>query len=199
MCRLREVNTVFTLLTLCCYVFTYAQAAIGNNSQRSNNQYTTNFQQQQQQQSDTTSSTYSNNQNQFSHNNHVSSSSGIQQQQHPHQEPVTEKHVLDRFNHRFPDGSYEFRNELADGTARYERGYFLIFDKVKTLVVVGYYSYRQSDGSYLTVFYNADQNGNRQNQSITPQVYPNLPRSIEVPKFKETTDYATEGSNKFRT
>ncbi|SPP86533.1 larval cuticle protein LCP-14 [Drosophila guanche] len=89
--------------------------------------------------------------------------------------------LLDRFDNRYPDGSYEYRFELDDGTARYERGYFAMVDKVKTLMVVGYYSYRMSDGRYITVFYNADQFGYRQNQSITPQVYPNLPRSIEMP------------------
>ncbi|KAH8397980.1 hypothetical protein KR222_007800 [Zaprionus bogoriensis] len=95
--------------------------------------------------------------------------------------------LLDRFNHRYPDGSYEFRFELDDGTARYERGYFGYIDQVKTLMVVGYYSYRMPDGRYVTVFYNADQFGYRQNQSITPEIYPNLPRSIEVPLLKETT------------
>ncbi|BFG01202.1 uncharacterized protein DMAD_01015 [Drosophila madeirensis] len=89
--------------------------------------------------------------------------------------------LLDRFDNRYPDGSYEYRFELDDGTARYERGYFAMVDKVKTLMVVGYYSYRMPDGRYITVFYNADQFGYRQNQSITPQVYPNLPRSIEMP------------------
>ncbi|XP_037938752.1 endocuticle structural glycoprotein SgAbd-2 [Teleopsis dalmanni] len=97
----------------------------------------------------------------------------------------TENRIIDRFNHRYPDGSYEFRYEQSDGSARYERGYFLLIDNVKTLVVVGYYSYRQPDGRYLTVFYNADQNGYRQNQSITAQTYPNLPRSIEVPQTAE--------------
>lgn len=72
--------------------------------------------------------------------------------------------LLDRFNHRYPDGSYEFRFELDDGTARYERGYFAIINKVKTLMVVGYYSYRMPDNRYITVFYNADQFGYRQNQ-----------------------------------
>ncbi|XP_030378915.1 larval cuticle protein 16/17 [Scaptodrosophila lebanonensis] len=93
--------------------------------------------------------------------------------------------LLDRFNHRYPDGSYEYRFELDDGTARYERGYFALIDQVKTLMVVGYYSYRMPDGRYITVFYNADQFGYRQNQSITPQVYPNLPRSIDVPGHSE--------------
>ncbi|EDW75268.1 uncharacterized protein Dwil_GK20084 [Drosophila willistoni] len=93
----------------------------------------------------------------------------------------TKAHLLDRFNHRYPDGSYEYRFELDDGTARYERGYFALVNEVKTLMVVGYYSYRMTDGGYITVFYNADQFGYRQNQSITPQVYPNLPRSIDVP------------------
>ncbi|XP_068156404.1 LOW QUALITY PROTEIN: larval cuticle protein 1 [Drosophila tropicalis] len=93
----------------------------------------------------------------------------------------TKAQLLDRFNHRYPDGSYEYRFELDDGTARYERGYFALVNEVKTLMVVGYYSYRMTDGRYITVFYNADQFGYRQNQSITPQVYPNLPRSIDVP------------------
>ncbi|EDW07482.1 larval cuticle protein 16/17 [Drosophila mojavensis] len=96
--------------------------------------------------------------------------------------------LLDRFNHRYPDGSYEFRFELDDGTARYERGYFAIINEVKTLMVVGYYSYRMPDNRYITVFYNADQFGYRQNQSITPEVYPNLPRSIEVPMLKESNE-----------
>ncbi|XP_017136278.1 larval cuticle protein LCP-14 [Drosophila miranda] len=95
--------------------------------------------------------------------------------------------LLDRFDNRYPDGSYEYRFELDDGTARYERGYFAMIDKVKTLMVVGYYSYRMTDGRYITVFYNADQFGYRQNQSITPQVYPNLPRSIEVPMASSGT------------
>ncbi|EDW27516.1 GL20236 [Drosophila persimilis] len=95
--------------------------------------------------------------------------------------------LLDRFDNRYPDGSYEYRFELDDGTARYERGYFALIDKVKTLMVVGYYSYRMTDGRYITVFYNADQFGYRQNQSITPQVYPNLPRSIEVPMASSGT------------
>ncbi|XP_017062396.1 endocuticle structural glycoprotein SgAbd-9 [Drosophila ficusphila] len=93
--------------------------------------------------------------------------------------------LLDRFDNRYPDGSYEYRFELDDGTARYERGYFVKINEVKTLIVVGYYSYRMTDGRYITVFYNADQFGYRQNQSITPQVYPNLPRSIEVPLASE--------------
>ncbi|XP_070064690.1 endocuticle structural glycoprotein SgAbd-2 [Drosophila virilis] len=109
----------------------------------------------------------------------------LQQQQ---QEPEARgARLLDRFNHRYPDGSYEFRYELDDGTARYERGYFAFINEVKTLMVVGYYSYRMPDGRYITVFYNADQFGYRQNQSITPEVYPNLPRSIEVPALKEST------------
>ncbi|KAH8287507.1 hypothetical protein KR054_008949, partial [Drosophila jambulina] len=95
--------------------------------------------------------------------------------------------LLDRFDNRYPDGSYEYRFELDDGTARYERGYFAKINEVKTLMVVGYYSYRMSDGRFITVFYNADQFGYRQNQSITPQVYPNLPRSIEVPMAGETS------------
>lgn len=72
--------------------------------------------------------------------------------------------VLDNFDHRYPDGSYEFRYELADGQARYERGYFIKLNNHKSLVVVGYYSYRMPDGQYVTVFYNADQYGYRQNQ-----------------------------------
>lgn len=75
-----------------------------------------------------------------------------------------EARLLDHFNNRYQDGSYEFRFELDDGTARYERGYFGYFDEVKTLMVVGYYSYRMNDGRYITVFYNADQFGYRQNQ-----------------------------------
>ncbi|XP_017490586.1 PREDICTED: uncharacterized protein LOC108378793 [Rhagoletis zephyria] len=193
MCR-----TIFAFITFCCLALTCTQAAVNSNSPRPNNQYAASSQQ-----SDASASAYfTNNQNQYLHNNHIGSGTlqqqqqQQQQQQRPQPEPVTEKNVLDRFDHRFPDGSYEFRYELADGTARYERGYFLVYDKVKTLVVVGYYSYRQTDGRYITVFYNADQNGYRQNQSITPQVYPNLPRSIEVPQFKESVDYATERPNK---
>lgn len=72
--------------------------------------------------------------------------------------------VLDNFDHRYPDGSYEFRYELADGQARYERGYFIKVNKHKSLVVVGYYSYRMPDGKFITVFYNADRYGYRQNQ-----------------------------------
>ncbi|KAH8303315.1 hypothetical protein KR059_006928 [Drosophila kikkawai] len=94
--------------------------------------------------------------------------------------------LLDRFDNRYPDGSYEYRFELDDGTSRYERGYFGKINEIKTLMVVGYYSYRMTDGRFITVFYNADQFGYRQNQSITPQVYPNLPRSIEVPMAGET-------------
>ncbi|TMW47509.1 hypothetical protein DOY81_007414 [Sarcophaga bullata] len=93
--------------------------------------------------------------------------------------------VLDNFDHRYPDGSYEFRYELADGQARYERGYFIKVNKQKSLVVVGYYSYRMPDGKYVTVFYNADRHGYRQNQSITRDTLPDLPRSIEVPQFKD--------------
>jgi len=72
--------------------------------------------------------------------------------------------LLDRFDNRYPDGSYEYRFELDDGTARYERGYFVKINDVKTLMVVGYYAYRMTDGRYITVFYNADQFGYRQNQ-----------------------------------
>ncbi|KAH8368249.1 hypothetical protein KR084_008969 [Drosophila pseudotakahashii] len=96
--------------------------------------------------------------------------------------------LLDRFDNRYPDGSYEYRFELDDGTARYERGYFAKINGVKTLMVVGYYAYRMTDGRYITVFYNADQFGYRQNQSITPQEYPNLPRSIEVPMASTDSD-----------
>ncbi|XP_054729270.1 uncharacterized protein LOC129238255 [Anastrepha obliqua] len=188
MCRISGANKMFAIIVFCCLASAYTQAAITNNSPRPNNQYSG------YQPNDASASAYfTNNQNQYVHNNHIGS--GSQQQQ---QQDSAEKNVLDRFHHRFPDGSYEFRYELADGTARYERGYFLIYDKIKTLVVVGYYSYRQTDGRYITVFYNADQNGYRQNQSITPQVYPNLPRSIEVPQFKESVDYATESPNKGR-
>ncbi|EDV47191.1 larval cuticle protein 16/17 [Drosophila erecta] len=95
--------------------------------------------------------------------------------------------LLDRFDNRYPDGSYEYRFELDDGTARYERGYFAKINDVKTLMVVGYYAYRMTDGRYITVFYNADQFGYRQNQSITPQEYPNLPRSIEVPMVSKAS------------
>ncbi|XP_017086551.1 uncharacterized protein LOC108118388 [Drosophila eugracilis] len=103
-------------------------------------------------------------------------------------EKETERSVrlVDRFDNRYPDGSYEYRFELDDGTTRYERGYFAKINDVKTLMVVGYYAYRMTDGRYITVFYNADQFGYRQNQSITPQVYPDLPRSIELPMASET-------------
>ncbi|KAH8344732.1 hypothetical protein KR067_005374 [Drosophila pandora] len=103
--------------------------------------------------------------------------------------------LLDRFDNRYPDGSYEYRFELDDGTSRYERGYFVKVDDVKTLMVVGYYSYRMTDGRFITVFYNADQFGYRQNQSITPQVYPNLPRSIEVPMATEASSSQTSSSS----
>ncbi|KAM7349342.1 uncharacterized protein ACRADG_008338 [Cochliomyia hominivorax] len=93
--------------------------------------------------------------------------------------------VLDNFDHRYPDGSYEFRYELSDGQARYEKGYFVKINEKKSLVVVGYYSYRMPDGKYVTVFYNADRYGYRQNQAITRDVLPDLPRSIEVPVKKE--------------
>ncbi|XP_037726613.1 uncharacterized protein LOC119557786 [Drosophila subpulchrella] len=104
-------------------------------------------------------------------------------------EKGTERSVrlLDRFDNRYPDGSYEYRFELDDGTARYERGYFAKINNVRTLMVVGYYAYRMTDGRFITVFYNADQFGYRQNQSITPQEYPNLPRSIEVPMASESS------------
>ncbi|XP_075154525.1 uncharacterized protein LOC142228095 [Haematobia irritans] len=90
--------------------------------------------------------------------------------------------VVERFDHRYPDGSYEFRYEISDGTARYERGYFVKIDELKELVVVGYYSYRMPNGQYVTVFYNADRYGYRQNQALTREAYPNLPRSIEIPE-----------------
>lgn len=81
------------------------------------------------------------------------------------QEPAPKSaRLLDRFDNRYPDGSYEYRFELDDGTSRYERGYFVKIDDVKTLMVVGYYSYRMTDGRFITVFYNADQFGYRQNQ-----------------------------------
>ncbi|XP_073831885.1 cuticular protein 12A [Musca autumnalis] len=89
-------------------------------------------------------------------------------------------HVVEQFDHRHPDGSYEYRYELSDGTARYEKGYFLKIDKIKELVVVGYYSYRMPTGDYITVFYNADRYGYRQNHAITRTAYPDLPRTIEV-------------------
>lgn len=79
--------------------------------------------------------------------------------------------LLDRFDNRYPDGSYEYRFELDDGTARYERGYFAKINEVKTLMVVGYYSYRMTDGRFITVFYNADQFGYRQNQCEYIVVY----------------------------
>ncbi|XP_023295111.2 uncharacterized protein LOC111678107 [Lucilia cuprina] len=107
--------------------------------------------------------------------------------------------VLDNFDHRYPDGSYEFRYELADGQARYERGYFITVNKQKSLVVVGYYSYRMTDGKYITVFYNADRFGYRQNQAITRDVLPDLPRTIEVPEIREEQseyiDITTKKSN----
>nr|XP_017010767.2 LOW QUALITY PROTEIN: larval cuticle protein 16/17 [Drosophila takahashii] len=102
--------------------------------------------------------------------------------------------LLDRFDNRYPDGSYEYRFELDDGTARYERGYFAKINDVKTLMVVGYYAYRMTDGRYITVFYNADQFGYRQNQSITPQEYPNLPRSIEVPMASDSDSVSNSQS-----
>ncbi|XP_017113008.2 uncharacterized protein LOC108136413 [Drosophila elegans] len=110
-------------------------------------------------------------------------------------EAVRSVRLLDRFDNRYPDGSYEYRFELDDGTARYERGYFAKINEVKTLMVVGYYSYRMTDGRYITVFYNADQFGYRQNQSITPQVYPNLPRSIEVPMARSDPESTASSSS----
>lgn len=74
-----------------------------------------------------------------------------------------DSYIVENFDHRSADGSYEFRYELSDGTARYERGYFVKIDKVKELVVVGYYSYRMPNGQYTTTFYNADRYGYRQN------------------------------------
>ncbi|XP_012161000.1 3-phosphoinositide-dependent protein kinase 1 [Ceratitis capitata] len=207
-------NKYSTIIAVLCLLLTYTQAAINNsnnngNSARPNGQYSS-YQQNDAAAAAVPTTYFTNNQNQYVHNNQQQQPHYQQQQQQQHyqqqsqqqqqhqQDFAKEKDVLERFHHRFPDGSYEFRYELADGTARYERGYFLIYDKIKTLVVVGYYSYRQTDGRYITVFYNADQNGYRQNQSITPQVYPNLPRSIEVPQFKESIDYATERPNKGR-
>ncbi|KAH8274743.1 hypothetical protein KR026_001350 [Drosophila bipectinata] len=111
----------------------------------------------------------------------LTSAQQIRKEREPEAAPKSVVRLLDRFDNRYPDGSYEYRFELDDGTSRYERGYFVKIDDVKTLMVVGYYSYRMTDGRFITVFYNADQFGYRQNQSITPQVYPNLPRSIEVP------------------
>ncbi|KAI8034319.1 uncharacterized protein LOC128264625 [Drosophila gunungcola] len=110
-------------------------------------------------------------------------------------EAVRSVRLLDRFDNRYPDGSYEYRFELDDGTARYERGYFAKINEVKTLMVVGYYSYRMTDGRYITVFYNADQFGYRQNQSITPQVYPNLPRSIDVPMARSDPEPTASSSS----
>ncbi|XP_016979661.1 larval cuticle protein 16/17 [Drosophila rhopaloa] len=112
-------------------------------------------------------------------------------------EAVRSVRLLDRFDNRYPDGSYEYRFELDDGTARYERGYFAKINEVKTLMVVGYYAYRMTDGRYITVFYNADQFGYRQNQSITPQVYPNLPRSIEVPMSSSDPDPVSSSTSSF--
>ncbi|XP_055842640.1 spore coat protein SP85-like [Episyrphus balteatus] len=86
--------------------------------------------------------------------------------------------ALEQYNHRFPDGSYEFRYELPDETVRYERGYFIQFHHKKSIVVRGYYSYRLPGAGYLTVFYTADQYGYRQDSyGITPQ-RPQLPRSL---------------------
>lgn len=196
MCRTSGTNTLAAIIVFCSLAFlSCTQAAVSNNSARPNNQYSSSYQQ-----NDAAASTYfTNNQNQYTQNNRLGGGNQQNyqpQQQQQQQDVVKEKDVLERFHHRFPDGSYEFRYELTDGTARYERGYFLIYDKIKTLVVVGYYSYRQTDGRYITVFYNADQNGYRQNQSITPEVYPNLPRSIEVPQLHESVDYNTDRPNK---
>ncbi|XP_039960230.1 uncharacterized protein LOC120774562 [Bactrocera tryoni] len=198
MCRVSESNKLSALIVFCSLALACTQAAVSNNSARPNNQYSSSYQQ-----NDAAAATYfKNNQNQYAQSSRLSGGNQQSyqppQQQQQQQDVVKEKDVLERFHHRFPDGSYEFRYELTDGTARYERGYFLIYDKIKTLVVVGYYSYRQTDGRYITVFYNADQNGYRQNQSITPQVYPNLPRSIEVPQLHENVDYNTDRPNKGR-
>ncbi|XP_055846216.1 endocuticle structural glycoprotein SgAbd-1 [Episyrphus balteatus] len=88
--------------------------------------------------------------------------------------------IIEQFNHRNPDGSYEFRYELSDGNTRYERGYFLNRNNTPSLVVTGYYAYRLDDGRYTTVFYNADHNGYRQQASTTSQGWPDLPRTIDV-------------------
>lgn len=77
---------------------------------------------------------------------------------------LSNREIKDQFDYRYPDGSYEYRYELDNGSARYERGYFLQIDDHKILVVVGYYSYRMPNGQYITAFYNADQNGYRQTQ-----------------------------------
>ena len=164
MCRSRGTNKLSAIIVYCSLALAYTQAAVSNNSALPNNQYSSNYQQ-----NDAAASTYfPNNQKQYAHSSRLSAGNQQNyqpsQQQQQQQDVVKEKDVLERFHHRFPDGSYEFRYELTDGTARYERGYFLIYDKIKTLVVVGYYSYRQTDGRYITVFYNADQNGYRQNQ-----------------------------------
>ncbi|XP_013108660.1 uncharacterized protein LOC106087974 [Stomoxys calcitrans] len=107
--------------------------------------------------------------------------------------------VVEKFDHRYPDGSYEFRYELSDGTARYERGYFLKIDKLKELVVVGYYSYRMPNNQYVTVFYNADRNGYRQNQAFSREAYPNLPRTIEVPEAEHETSARTTNKPSYLT
>nr|XP_016923062.1 larval cuticle protein 16/17 [Drosophila suzukii] len=123
-----------------------------------------------------------------------------QQIKESEKEKVAERsaRLLDRFDNRYPDGSYEYRFELDDGTARYERGYFAKINNVKTLMVVGYYAYRMTDGRFITVFYNADQFGYRQNQSITPQEYPNLPRSIEVPLASESSSSDSPSDSRSR-
>ncbi|XP_037892633.1 uncharacterized protein LOC119639101 [Glossina fuscipes] len=95
---------------------------------------------------------------------------------------LSNREIKDQFDYRYPDGSYEYRYELDNGSARYERGYFLQIDDQKILVVVGYYSYRMPNGQYITAFYNADQNGYRQTQAITREAYPNLPRTLNVPE-----------------
>uniref|UniRef100_A0A1A9Z6B1 Uncharacterized protein n=1 Tax=Glossina pallidipes TaxID=7398 RepID=A0A1A9Z6B1_GLOPL len=95
---------------------------------------------------------------------------------------LSNREIKDQFDYRYPDGSYEYRYELDNGSARYERGYFLQIDDHKILVVVGYYSYRMPNGQYITAFYNADQNGYRQTQAITREAYPNLPRTLNVPE-----------------
>uniref|UniRef100_A0A1A9WGP5 Uncharacterized protein n=1 Tax=Glossina brevipalpis TaxID=37001 RepID=A0A1A9WGP5_9MUSC len=103
---------------------------------------------------------------------------------HDRVDDLYNREIKDQFDYRYPDGSYEYRYELFNGSARYERGYFLQIDERKILVVVGYYSYRMPNGQYVTVFYNADQNGYRQTQTITREAYPNLPRTLSVPEFR---------------
>lgn len=101
----------------------------------------------------------------------LSSSTSKTQHNSPSQNEVKSysKDTWDQYDYRFPDGSYEFRYELKDGTTRYERGYFMEYEDTnqepkKSLAVVGYYAYRSPNGKYITVFYNADRFGYRQNQ-----------------------------------